>query len=100
MRISGGSLRTVIHKLQRLVSYSPAQGLSDAELLERFARERDEAAFTEILHRHGRMVLGVCFRILGDWHAAEDAYQATFLVLARRASSVGWQVSVGNWLYG
>ena len=63
-------------------------------------RQRDESAFAEILQRHGRMVLGVCLRILGDWHAAEDAYQATFLVLARRAGEGGWQASVGNWLYG
>lgn len=94
------SLRAILRKLQRLVSPGANQGLTDAALLQRFARERDESAFDEILHRHGRMVMGVCLRMLGDWHAAEDAYQATFLVLARRAGSIGWQASVSNWLYG
>jgi RNA polymerase sigma factor (sigma-70 family) len=68
-------------------------------LLERFVLEQDEAAFAEILHRHGRMVLGVCLRTLRDWHEAEDAFQATFLILARRARSGRWQASIGNWLY-
>jgi RNA polymerase sigma factor (sigma-70 family) len=100
MDTSSTSLRSLIRKLQRLIRPVVTLGLTDAELLDRFARQRDEAAFTELLQRHGRMVLGVCLRILGDWHAAEDAYQATFLVLARRAGAGGWQASVGNWLYG
>jgi RNA polymerase sigma factor (sigma-70 family) len=67
--------------------------------LERFVLEQDESAFAEILQRHGRMVLGVCLRTLRDWHEAEDAFQATFLILARRAHSGRWQPSIGNWLY-
>jgi RNA polymerase sigma factor (sigma-70 family) len=73
--------------------------LSDAALLERFAVRHEESAFAEILHRHGRMVLGVCLNILQNWHEAEDAFQATFLILARRARSGHWQASIGNWLY-
>jgi RNA polymerase sigma factor (sigma-70 family) len=72
----------------------------DAELVRRFAVCRDEGAFAALLRRHGPMVLGVCRRVLGDWHASEDAFQATFLVLARKASSIRRRASVGCWLYG
>ncbi len=76
------------------------QPLGDAELLERFIDKRDEAAFAALLKRHGPMVLGVCRRILGSPQDTEDAFQATFLVLARRAFSVRPRETVGNWLYG
>jgi RNA polymerase sigma factor (sigma-70 family) len=72
---------------------------SDAQLLERFAARRDEGAFTALLERHGPMVFGVCGRLLRHEQDAEDAFQATFLVLARKAGSRGWRVSVGPWLY-
>jgi RNA polymerase sigma factor (sigma-70 family) len=68
-------------------------------LLERFAARRDEGAFTALLKRHGPMVLGVCRRVLRHEQDAEDAFQATFLVLARNAGSRAWRVSVGPWLY-
>jgi RNA polymerase sigma factor (sigma-70 family) len=68
-------------------------------LLERFAARRDEGAFTALLKRHGPMVFGVCRRVLRHEQDAEDAFQATFLVLARKAGSRGWRVSVGAWLY-
>ena len=71
----------------------------DAELLARFARTRDEAAFRELVDRHGPMVLAACRRVLGCPHDADDAFQATFLVLARRAGAVRVR-SVGDWLYG
>src|SRR5205823_3370384 len=56
-------------------------------------------AFARLVGRHGAMVLGICRRLLRDHHAAEDAFQAVFLVLARRAGSVGWRESAGGWLY-
>ena len=78
-------------------------GTSDGQLLERYVRREagaSEAAFEEIVRRHGPMVLGVCHRELGDRHAAEDAFQATFLVLTLRAHSVRRRESLGPWLHG
>jgi RNA polymerase sigma factor (sigma-70 family) len=75
-------------------------GLSDAQLLGRFLDGRDEAAFAALVRRHGSMVLGVCRRILGHAHDAEDAFQATFLVLVRRAASLVKREAVASFLYG
>src|SRR5262249_10526167 len=72
----------------------------DAQLLGEFVASGDEAAFAAIVRRHGPMVLGVCRRVVGDPHLAEDAFQATFLVLARRAAVVRPRHLVGHWLYG
>src|SRR5437763_97968 len=77
--------------------------LTDGQLLERFLAARDEAAFEALLRRHGPMVLGVCRRVLAGADSAydsEDAFQATFLVLAHKAASVAARESVGSWLYG
>src|SRR5262249_20276407 len=77
-----------------------ARDLSDGELLERFQTTHEEAAFTLLVQRHGPMVLGVCRRLLGNAHEAEDAFQAAFLVLARNAVSIHRRDSLGSWLYG
>jgi RNA polymerase sigma factor (sigma-70 family) len=92
--------RAVLQQVSRLVAERGAGALSDGELLERFVAERDGAAFAALLRRHGPMVLGVCRRVLRHTHDAEDACQAAFLVLARKAASIHQQESVGSWLHG
>jgi RNA polymerase sigma factor (sigma-70 family) len=74
--------------------------LPDRELVRRFVTWRDEEAFTALVRRHGAMVLRVCRRVLQDGHAAEDAFQAAFLVLSRKAASLRQADAVGSWLYG
>jgi RNA polymerase sigma-70 factor (ECF subfamily) len=73
---------------------------TDADLLRRFATDRDQAAFTTLVERHGPLVLSVCRRVLGAVQDAEDAFQATFLVLARKAGEIRDPGLLGNWLYG
>jgi RNA polymerase sigma factor (sigma-70 family) len=91
-------LFTLLQRLRR--SADPAGGgLSDAELLLRFVRQRDETAFELLVWRHGPMVLGVCRRVLRDAHGAEDAFQATFLALVRKAGSIARGGAVAPWLY-
>jgi RNA polymerase sigma factor (sigma-70 family) len=72
----------------------------DEELLKQFAAHRDDHAFEALVQRYGPMVLGVCRRVLHDGHAAEDAFQATFMVLVRKAGSLSRPNLLGNWLYG
>ena len=85
----------LIHHLRELAGAHLPENVSDAELVRRFADHRDEGAFAALLRRHGPMVLGVCRRVLGNAHDAEDAFQATFLVLARNApaSSRRWWIN-------
>src|SRR5437867_3351644 len=83
--------------LHLLVPHSDAG--SDRELLQRFALERDEAAFAVLVLRHGPLVLGVARRILRHDQDAEDVFQAAFLLLARKAASSLWQRSIAGWLY-
>jgi RNA polymerase sigma factor (sigma-70 family) len=92
-------MRAIIRHL-RAAALLHKGGPSDGQLLESFLTRREEAAFEALLRRHGPMVLGVCRRILRNLHDAEDAFQATFLVLARKAASVRPRDMVGNWLYG
>src|SRR6516225_5450093 len=73
---------------------------ADHELLARFAALGDEAAFAALVRRHGPVVRGLCRRLLGDPGLADDVFQATFLVLARRAGSIRQRGSVSSWLYG
>jgi RNA polymerase sigma factor (sigma-70 family) len=91
--------RAAIHRLRRTVSETSPTEVSDADLLKRFIESSDQAAFELLLWRHERMVFGVCQRTLGSWHDAEDAFQATFLALARKAASISRRQSVASWLY-
>jgi RNA polymerase sigma factor (sigma-70 family) len=85
--------------LRRMFAAKGNDNVADAELVRRFAQQRDEAAFELLVWRHGRMVLHVCRRILGHEQEAEDAFQATFLALARRAGAIRKQASVPSWLH-
>jgi RNA polymerase sigma factor (sigma-70 family) len=93
-----GQLQPLIHRLMHTVGRDGGQ-LSDAQLLERFVRAKDEAAFESLLWRHGPMVLGLCRRMLRHRHDAEDAFQAVFLVFFRKADSISRRGCVASWLY-
>jgi RNA polymerase sigma factor (sigma-70 family) len=95
-----GTEGSLIERLRQALLPGDGGDLSDGELLECFLTHREEAAFAALVRRHGPMVLGVCRRILTDLHDAEDAFQATFLVLARKADSVHPRDLVGAWLHG
>src|SRR5262249_22656070 len=92
-------LARAVRGLRYLVGGSAARGLSDGQLLTQFATRRDEDAFAELVRRHGPMVLGVCRRVLGNAHDAEDAFQAAFLILARKAAAAARYHTVGGWLH-
>src|SRR5947209_11516079 len=88
----------LLHHLLRHAGGKDLDGVPDGELLRRFARERHEASFAASVHRHGPMVWGACRRVLPSPHDAEDAFQATFLTLARRVARP-WRDSVAGWLH-
>jgi RNA polymerase sigma factor (sigma-70 family) len=92
--------RDINRELADLPSGPPPEGQSDRQLLERFTRLHDGAAFAALVQRHGPLVLSVCRRVLQHAHDAEDAFQATFLVLVRKAGSIAKPDSLANWLYG
>jgi len=91
---------TFLHHVRKFAAKSPDNLAKDRELLEMFLERREEEAFTALLRRHGPMVLAVCRTITHDWHTAEDAFQATFLLLAQKAVSIRQRESVGSWLHG
>ena len=91
---------SVLQYLRGVVRAGPVAELSDAALVQRFAQERDEAAFACLVRRHGALVLGVCRRLLGHEQEAEDVFQAVFLVLSKKAGALRDQEAVGPWLLG
>jgi RNA polymerase sigma factor (sigma-70 family) len=93
-------LRGVFQTLRRNTLPHEGAGQTDGQLLESYVRGREEAAFAALVYRHGPMVWGVCRRVLASHQDAEDAFQATFLVLVRKAASVMPRELVANWLYG
>jgi RNA polymerase sigma factor (sigma-70 family) len=98
--LRGASSGVLFYQLERLFGQGTAIGLTEGELLERFVSRRDEAAFEALVARHGPMVLGVCRHLLRDPNDVDDAFQATFLVLVKKASTVRRCELLGNWLYG
>ncbi len=97
--VQAGS-RAVDRQIRALFAFGAAGDLTDQELLSRFATKGDESAFEALVSRHGPMVFRVCREILADSHDAQDAFQATFLVLLRRSASIRKRGSVGLWLHG
>src|SRR6476469_7319173 len=90
----------VLQGIRRMVGLDTAAQSADALLLERFARAGDESAFATLVERHSALVWGVCRRVTGDHHDAEDAFQASFLVLARKAASLTRRDRLAGWLHG
>jgi len=98
--MAAGQLNGVVRQIERLFGAGGVTGMSEGQLLERFVSKRDEAAFEALVARHGPMVLGVCRQFLRDPNDVEDAFQATFLVLVRKAATLRDRNLLGNWLYG
>jgi RNA polymerase sigma factor (sigma-70 family) len=99
MSMATSQISEVIHHFRRTVLLRDGAGLTDGQLLGSFIEHRDETAFAALVRRHGPMVWGVCRRLLPQ-HDAEDAFQAAFLVLVRKATSIVPRERVANWLYG
>src|SRR5580692_11573217 len=94
---------SIVRQIESLFQHGSVAGLTDRQLLEWFTASRDaagDAAFAALVTRYGPMVLHVCRQLLGDRHHAEDAFQAVFLVLARKALSIRDPDLVGTWIYG
>ena len=98
--MASGAKGAAVRQLDRLYTTGGVSGLSEDQLLDRFVARNDEAAFEAIVSRHGPMVLNVCRRWLRDPNDVDDAFQATFLVLVRKAGSLRQRDLLGNWLYG
>src|SRR5580692_3310462 len=93
------TLGAALRQINRLFADGAVTGLSDAQLLERFVVQGDATSFEALVARHGPMVLSVCRGILRDPNDAEDAFQATFLILVKKAGSIRGQLILGGWLY-
>jgi cytochrome c peroxidase len=98
--MSKAAFSPILHLIRRVVEDERVRQLSDQVLLKQFTERQDEAAFGTMLYRHGPMVLDVCRSVLRNEADAEDAFQATFLILARNAASIRKTTSVGSWLHG
>jgi RNA polymerase sigma factor (sigma-70 family) len=90
----------VVGHLRKVALLQEADRLTDAQLLESYLLHGEDASFEALVRRHGPMILGVCRRVLHDRHDSEDAFQATFIVLLRKAASIGKRELLVNWLYG
>src|SRR5437868_2570184 len=97
--MSHDAVAVLVRHVRILAGAAPGAEATDRELLQRFTARADEAAFEALVRRHGPLVLRVCRGVLGNAADADDAFQATFLVLARKAGSERWHESVANWLY-
>src|SRR6516164_2667067 len=98
--MANNQMSEVLQHLRQAALLRDGAGLTDGQLLEDYICRRDEAALAALVRRHGPMVWGVCRRVLYHFHDAEDAFQATFLVLVRKAASIASRELIGNWLYG
>ena len=98
--MTGGHMQALVRLIRKVAGHGGLDGVTDAQLLVRFALERDDNAFAALVQRHGPMVLGVCSRVLRDPNDADDAFQATFLVLVRKARSISRPHLLANWLFG
>lgn len=90
----------IVRYLRYVMGHEALRHLTDHDLIDRFVAERDEAAFATLVRRYGALVLGVCRRVLRHEQDAEDGFQATFILLAHKASLLGKGQSVASWLYG
>src|SRR5437879_1425803 len=97
--MGSAKLCQVLGYIRRIAATSESK-VTDSELLDEFASHRDEAAFAALVKRHGPMVMGVCGHVLHHEQDAEDAFQATFLVLARKAASIRKKAALVSWLHG
>jgi RNA polymerase sigma factor (sigma-70 family) len=100
MAMANAQITTVVRSLRDLCAAGEYRGKADEELLAAFLSRHDQAAFAALVHRHGPMVFTVCKRVLHRAEDAEDCFQATFLLLARRAASIRKRGSLGSWLHG
>src|SRR5438270_8902773 len=98
--MANGGRSAILPQIQRIFHVGTLAGATDGELLARFAGRGDDAAFETLLARHGPLVLGVCRSVLRDPADAEDAFQATLLVLVRKAGSIRLEDSLAPWIYG